>query len=340
MRTTLFLFIQLFLFSFQLSAQYRVGEKTLVYTDGNRENRPIVTELWYPTQETDPEGNRRTDLPFLLPPTIREATLTDQPCPLVLLSHGTGGNRFGLAWLATALAEKGYIVAAPDHWGNTFDNIIPEYFLRYWERPLDISFLIRQLLVDPQLAAHIDPERIGVAGFSLGGYTSLALAGAELSCTTLMENARTEEGKKEFEIPELDGLAGFMDDFSCEGIPFIPLQDQRIKAFVAMAPALGLGFRELQQTSAIQSPVLIIGAGGDQIAPVRSNAGNYHQLIPGSIYMELDDPAGHYIFLSEPLKELKEQNLIYYTDPPTVNRSLIHQQIQEFILHFFDETIR
>jgi len=31
---------------------------------------------------------------------------------------------------------------------------------------------------DPQIAPHLDPRRLGVAGFSLGGFTALLTAGA------------------------------------------------------------------------------------------------------------------------------------------------------------------
>jgi predicted dienelactone hydrolase len=51
----------------------------------------------------------------------------------------------------------------------------------WWDRARDISVLIDKLLADPQLGAHIDSSRIGVAGFSLGGYTSLATVGARLA---------------------------------------------------------------------------------------------------------------------------------------------------------------
>ena len=312
---------------------YNVGEQTVVYTDSSR-NRLIKTELWYPTSEADPQATRKTDLPFVLGFTIRNASFINQPIPLILLSHGTGGNRFGLAWLAIALARQGFMVAAPDHWGNTFDNKIPEYFVRYWERPLDISFLITTLLADKSFLAHIDKSKIGVAGFSFGGYTALALAGADLNCSLLKASANTPEGKKEFNIRELEDLRKLIKNISCQGIQK-SFRDKRIKAVAALSPALGLGFDKPEQTQSVSVPVVIIGAGNDEVAPLKSNAKRYHSLIPGSVFTKLEGKAGHYVFLNVADENLKKEAKKYYTDKSTVNRAAVHKTVEEAVIIFF-----
>jgi dienelactone hydrolase len=78
-----------------------------------------------------------------------------------------------------ALAQHGYIVATVEHSGDNFaDNsgLGTDGVLIGRERQM--SALIDAVLADPALAAHIDPARIGAAGFSAGGYTALLLAGA------------------------------------------------------------------------------------------------------------------------------------------------------------------
>jgi predicted dienelactone hydrolase len=317
---------------------FNVGELTLNLSDSTR-HRPIKTELWYPTMDRDSLNIKKTELPFVLEPTIRNAEFAVRRFPLILLSHGTGGNRFSLAWLAIALAKHGYIVAAPDHWGNTFDNKIPEYFIRYWERPLDISFVISQILMDKKLSQFVDSNRIGAAGFSFGGYTSLALAGAEIDCELLKNKANTLEGKKEFTIPELGSLKKLIEKLSCNNIPSSHLKDDRIKAFIALAPALGLGIGSAEQMRNISSPVLIVGAGNDQIAPVLTNAKHYSNLIPGSEYMELSG-TGHYIFLNEGDKNLQREAGIYYKDDESISRGLIHKKVNDIILSFFENNLK
>lgn len=317
--------------------KYNVGEQTIAYTDSSR-NRPIKVEIWYPTNDIDPKFERKTDLPFVLEPTIRNASFCNQTFPLVVISHGTGGNRFSLAWLAIALVKQGYVVAAPDHWGNTYDNKIPEFFVSYWERPLDISFVITHLLADKSFSRQINKDKIGVAGFSFGGFTSLALAGAELNCSLLKVISKTPEGKKEFNIPELGDLRKLIDKIQCDKIQK-SFKDNRIKAFVAMAPALGLGFDNLEQTKDINSPVLIVCAENDQIAPIATNAENYKKLIHSSTFIKLEGKVGHYIFLNEGDEDLKKEAKKYYKDDVSVNRVEIHKKVGEQVIKFFKEAL-
>ncbi|MFF8602835.1 alpha/beta hydrolase family protein [Streptomyces sp. NPDC015232] len=97
------------------------------------------------------------------------------PAPLVVVSHGTGGSGSAMGWLVRPLREAGFRVVALDHHGNDFvGGYEPEGFLHVWERPRDVSFVLDALAAEEPLGP------VGVAGFSLGGYTAAALAGARL----------------------------------------------------------------------------------------------------------------------------------------------------------------
>jgi predicted dienelactone hydrolase len=329
----LLIFIVIPIFSF--AQDFNVGELTRNYFDKTR-NRQVDAEIWYPTFEIDSMHQKRTELPFKLPPTIRNAKTIDKSFPLIIISHGTGGNRFSLAWLAIELAKSGFIVMAPDHWGNTFDNKIPEYFVRYWDRPIDISFLLTSVLADKSINLTIDKERIGLMGFSFGGYTTLAIAGADVNCKLIKENAKTKVGKKEFTVPELGDLRNLIYELNCDEIP-ATFKDDRFKVFVAMAPALGLGMPDKIQE--IKEPVLIIGANNDQTTPIKTNALKYHRIIPESKFSLLEGKTGHYIFLNEGNDELQKYAKKYYGDDKSVNRQLIHKQVTKEVLLFLKENL-
>jgi predicted dienelactone hydrolase len=83
-----------------------------------------------------------------------------------------------MAWLGTELAAHGYIAVAVNHPGN---NALEPYtvqgFTLWRERPPDLSRVLDGMLADPRFGDRIDVNRVGAAGFSIGGYTVIELAG-------------------------------------------------------------------------------------------------------------------------------------------------------------------
>jgi predicted dienelactone hydrolase len=324
----------------QSGATWRVGQTTLSFKDSVR-NRPLTTELWYPTSSSLAPTD--TDqVPFVLSPTIRNAQVTKGRLPLILLSHGTGGSRLTLHWLAASLAQAGFLVAAVDHWGNTYDNPIPEYFAKFWERPQDLSYILTALLRDATWSPSIDPARIGATGFSIGGYSVIALAGAKNDFRALVKFMKSAEGKREADIPEMPNLIQLLEDpaivASAEQMP--NLQDKRIKAVFAMSPAIGQGLVDKQQTTTIHCPVYIVGAESDHITPVKTNAQHYHQLIPGSQYFLFKGKVGHYVFLNEAKESLKKEGVIHFNDDPSVKRGAIHAQVSRLAIDYFNRCLK
>src|SRR5580692_4476050 len=155
----------------------KTGITTLNFYDTSRA-RPIITEIWYPVDAAEPA--KSTTGFWLRCDEARDAPLSAQKdkYPLILISHGNGGDRFNISWLAEILAANGYVVAAMDHYGNTWNNKIPEFYAKPWERPLDITFVIDQLTNHSYLKDRIDHKKIGFAGYSLGGATGIWVAGA------------------------------------------------------------------------------------------------------------------------------------------------------------------
>src|SRR5690625_4567315 len=243
------------------SAFNEIGQTTLQFEDKSR-NRILITEVWYPTPDSLSSADKKTS-PFKRLFTVEDGKLAPGKFPLIMMSHGTGGNRLNLEWLAQALVQNGFIVAAVDHWGNTFDNKIPVEFIKPWERPLDMSYVLSELLNTETFGKVILKENIGALGFSFGGYTVLALAGAELDYQILLDYYNTPEGQKEVELPELPEMAELLTNsrsFFMESIAHIPkLKDSRFKAFLAISPGTSRGFVSEKQFEEVSDPVFIIG---------------------------------------------------------------------------------
>jgi predicted dienelactone hydrolase len=251
-----------------------------------------------------------------------------------MISHGTGGGRVTLEWLADALVAKGFIVAAVDHFGNTYDNKIAIDFVTPWERALDISFAITQLLNDKDFGPVIDPNRIGAAGFSIGGFTVIALAGGKIDLDAFEKFSHTPEGIKETTVPEFPNLMSVVnvDEIKALYKKSPDLLDKRIKAFFAICPAMGQGFVSEDQVSRINKPLYIVSAQSDSIAPVKTNAAHSKfYVVPGK--------AGHYVFLNEGVGEFKKNGGMIMNDDPSVDRHAVHKQVGDLAAGFFMDNL-
>lgn len=249
---------------------YAVGRTTFELVDPARENRQFLVDVWYPVDPEDAQGEF-TLYEILFWGLPSELALDGAPVsragrfPLVVFSHGSGGIRFQSIFLTEVLASHGFVVAAPDHTGNTLlDDTGGELTAQKMiDRPLDVSWVITTMLAksdDPgdPFYQTLDPGRIGVAGHSFGGFTSLAMA-AGFGADPPAEIAG--------ELPE-----GF------EPIP----PDSRVKAIVPIAPVSSFfGDAEL---SSIEVPTLIIGGTLDSITPVEPESRRAFELIAGDVF--------------------------------------------------------
>jgi predicted dienelactone hydrolase len=161
-----------------------VGLRQIEYIDPHEGGRHLALAVFYPAATRD-----RAAPPFVMPFFANLNLYRDaEPAfggakrPLVMFSHGRGSNGLYYAWFAEALASRGYIVAALNHYrANTYDSNIAYLANKLWQRPRDISLTVSFLLDDPFWGKAIDADRIGVAGHSQGGFTALWVGGARVN---------------------------------------------------------------------------------------------------------------------------------------------------------------
>ena len=108
--------------------------------------------------------------------------------PLVVLSHGTGGDPLPDHDLAATLVRAGFVVAQVTHAGDNHQDTSragPESFR---QRPLEVSQAIDALAADPLWSQQVDTTRVGVHGMSAGGVTALSLAGGQWRMLNLLKH--------------------------------------------------------------------------------------------------------------------------------------------------------
>ena len=197
------------------------------FTEDPQDLRKIMIQIWYPTDDLDGEkelyidyGELRIEAlasqfdysPFLFKKLIDVETnsikkaepSTQSSFPLIIFSHGLGGNRTQNTVIIEELTSHGYVVIAIEHAYDAnisiFDNgdvadyrsginyerrntqeITPEEFWairlpQLETRAEDVSYIIDQLELGNlpgNIVNIIDLENIGVFGHSFGGATSI-----------------------------------------------------------------------------------------------------------------------------------------------------------------------
>ncbi len=252
--------------------------------------RPLHVAFWYPTRDQAVAVTIGENRAFYGIGAIRDAVVADRTRPLVVLSHGYGGNWRNMNWLAAKLVEQGYVVAAPDHPGTTTFNRDAKLAAALSERPRDLTRVIDAILADPALAGKVDEGRIAAVGHSLGGWTVSALAGARFDIDRFRQDCRTNASPRACSLSAELGL----DRPELES----DLRDPRLGAFVSLDLGLARGF-DPDDLARLRVPSLILAAGidvGDMPARLESGYLAAHLPKATSAYVEIAD-AMHFSFM-------------------------------------------
>ncbi|MDZ8051891.1 MAG: alpha/beta hydrolase [Aulosira sp. ZfuVER01] len=198
------------------------------------------------------------------------AATTDKP--VIVFSHGFGSVRTDMRYLAEHLASHGYIVAALEHPGSneTSTNLALKNNTKilqaqeFLERPKDISFVLDELEKLNQTAKNplqgkIATNNAMVIGYSFGGGTALAIAGAEMQLENLKQRCKKNVA-----------TFSFGETLQCvaQELPNNRYQvgDKRIKRAIALSPTAALIFGQTG-LSKLQVPTLVWAASADKTVP-------------------------------------------------------------------------
>lgn len=304
---------------------------------------PINAYVFYPAINAD----RMTRIGLYEVAAGMEAAVADGRKPLLIVSHGQGGSALGHHDLASFLAANGYIVASLEH---PRDNVrdgsgvgTPDVLLG---RPRQVSALIDALQADGRWGPRIDTDRIGVAGFSMGGYTSLALMGARPDFLRLLEMCKdgVEPGvcallaEKGATLDPETPIEAYVASLQTSVREAGTLSDPRIKAAFVMAP-MALVF-DAKSLEGVTGPVYLhYGTADRMLAPSR-NADNLIKWLPGLAGRTAIVGSDHWVYLAPCSSELAAAAPEICHDAPGIDRAALHVQIGEAALAFFNASLR
>lgn len=301
----------------------------------------IDFQLWYPAAPGGMATKAGENGLFYGVDAHRDADYAKGQYPLVLLSHGAGGNGSQFGWIASELVDNGYIVAAPNHPGSTTGNASAAEAVKLWKRPADFTAVIDMIEASDEIHQHVKIDQIAAMGFSAGGYTALAVAGAKID-PLILENFcdGPPTGMSDCAFLEQGGIDLHKMDLSASGRDN---RDPRIKAVVSIDPGV---IQTLTNDSLkeINIPVAIINLGKLGKIPLGVFAQSAAQAIPNAEYSTIKD-AIHFTFLPECkpagpaiLKEEGEMDPLC-SDGGGRSRAEIHQELATMIMDFLDRKL-
>lgn len=251
--------------------------------------------------------------------------------PLIVLSHGSGGSERGHRGWAEHLARHGYVVAAPRHWGDSYDKPRGRGSdVQLIGRPLQAQATIDSVLAHPLLRAVADPARIGMLGFSAGGYTTLVMAGARPDFGRWQQHCRQHAAQDEEFCPT---LVWRLLPRTTRGDWRLP-HETRIRAAVVMAPA-GILF-DRAGLAGVRIPLRLYGAANDTVTRNPWNVEHVAASLPSPAPVHMV-PGGHFVFLAPCSAALRAEAPQLCVDPPGVDRAAIQDRIGNELVDFFDK---
>jgi predicted dienelactone hydrolase len=315
----------------EIAGPYPVGMKQMEYVDPT-DGRHLAFALFYPAAPA--QGAALDHIIFFTnlhlyadAPVVADMTKR----PLIMFSHGAGSNGLYYAWFGEYLASRGYLVAMLYHYrANTYDSTVMYTRSKLWQRPRDITLDITNLLQDKVWGPHIDANRIGVAGHSQGGFTSLWIGGANINPDLYL--AYQTGWKNNPVVP-----AYLRAELPLDAGPARDVRDNRVKAAFAMAPGdlPGFGMDEAGLRQLMIPTYIIVGARDTQ-APTRENSEFAAKYIP---HVKLDVLPGlvdHDIFVNECDAFGRDTWPGTCIDAPGIDRPKLHEYIGNAALKFFD----
>jgi predicted dienelactone hydrolase len=294
-----------------------------VPTDGDR---PALTGLvWSPCAATAVDV-MVGGVPL---PGVKDCPIAGNQLPLIVFSHGRRGNFRGHHDTAETLADAGFIVAAINHPGDNSTAMSRTDELSVLiERPADIKRLTDYMLGTWPEAATIDPARVGLFGFSRGGYTGLVViggnpdfrAGLTYMCppgSLMLKCQQIRENK----------------------VPPQPLvHDLRVKAAVLADPGYPFMFNRGGLKN-VTIPVQLWRSerGGDGLVPEAVIA--LVPRFPKRPQYHVPAKSAHFSFLAPCLPEAMKAFPELCIDPPGFDRATFHKAFNAEVLAFFRQNL-
>jgi predicted dienelactone hydrolase len=291
-------------------------EQVLAPTPGEP---PLALRIWYP-----------------------DAAKQGERLPLIVISHGAGGDSGGHEDTARALAEAGFVVVALAHTGDNYRDLSAVRQGRHLAvRPQQVARSIDYMLAEWRGHGQLDSARIGIFGFSSGGFTALVLAGGQPDLSRVAPHCQQQPAAWDCGYLARNGIS--LQSIQSPNIG--AGGDPRIKVAVVAAPAVAYSF-EPQGLAQVRIPIQLWGAQHDEI--IGDGAAIVRRLLPAEPEYHQVDNAGHFSFIfpcNAAMKVIIGVMSLFGTericsDPEGFDREQFHVRFNADVVRFFQSNLK
>lgn len=292
----------------------------------NATAKPLHVGIWYPTDAPA--------APHPLGPfnqvVAEGGALAGERLALVVFSHGTGGTYRDQYDTALALAHAGFVVAAVSHIGDMYGD--SSQATQIWVRSAQIHQLIDYMLAEWRGHGRLDPARVGMFGFSAGGFTTLVIAGGVPDLTLIQPHCGVVPSA--FEC----GLIKNADPGLQARVAALPksiwVHDARVRAAVVAAPALGYTFGK-PGLAGVTIPIQLWRAEDDHVLPGLDYAAAVDRDLPRPADYHVVPNADHFDFMAPCSDAFRREAPDICADRPGFDRGAFHVDFNRAVVAFF-----
>lgn len=248
--------------------------------------------------------------------------------PLVIISHGTGGSKFSHHDTALAMANAGFIVVALTHPGDNHED--DSAAANILARQPHITAALDYMLGAWPDKGHIASSRVGMFGFSAGGFTTLVSIGGRPDLRKVLPHCA--QHPEQFTCTLVAGRAEGLERTVRDATPVV--RERRIRAAVVAGPALGFVF-DAAALAQVDIPVQLWRAEDDAILPNPWSAQHVRTVLPRAPEYHVVSKAGHFDFLAPCTAMLAEIAPPICTSQDGFDRGDFHRRFNADVIRFF-----
>ena len=315
---------------FSVGAQASVGYREIALPG-------TTMGVWFPSDE--PAQVRKLG-PFELNYAFDGAPRAGQ-WPLIVFSHGVNGRYRNHYLSLQALAQAGFVVAAPQHTGDK-DIRTHDFQAAFASRVSELAHAVAAVRDDPVLGAVTRTDVVHGLGYSLGGATVLAAAGAVVDEALVKSHCR-QNAAEDLDFCSDTPMMGLLHQFkrlfsqtAREDTLKAKTAPMTINGAVALVAPIGQGLI-MDPTRMGAQRILDVAVQGDVIAPPRFHADVIAQALPG-ITTLVRRSGHHYAFISPiPKWALGKDDYFIINDPEGFDRLAFIDSIHQTLVPFFSQ---